>query len=316
MNKYKHKNYKFSESIKEKIELLTKIDNWHGILAVLEDYFFIGSSIFVTSYITWNFYPLAVLIIGARQRALATLLHEAAHGILLKNKSFNFALGSFFSGYLIFQTFTSYQKSHVRYHHGHFGDPELDVDYKFMLNEGLYREDVSPGKFVLQNIYLPLFLSKVPKYLYSLVRQRFWETARKEKFIMLCYLLAIALSSIYGHFWNLVIIFWLIPYLTTFQIIGWFIELSEHYPLMKNDCNLYMTRNRNSHWLETFFTSIHNENYHLVHHLNPTIPFWNQAKAHQIYLQDENYARHDKSNGGIFISLNNADSVIKSILSR
>jgi len=30
--------------------------------------------------VSWWFYPLAVLVIGARQRGLSTILHDCAHG--------------------------------------------------------------------------------------------------------------------------------------------------------------------------------------------------------------------------------------------
>lgn len=311
MSKFRLKTYEFSSSIKQEIDTLLVLDNWHGIVALLEDYFFIGISIFVTYWISWYFYPLAILIIGARQRALATILHESAHGVLVKNKYLNFILGSFFSGYLILQTMTSYKESHIRYHHGHFGDPEQDSDYKFMVQEGLYNENITPKNFIIQNVYLPMILSKLPKYLHSLFLNRFWNTKCKENFIILFFLLAIILICIYYNWGKLIIIFWLIPYFTTFQIIGWFIELCEHYPLMKNKCSLYMSRNRHSHWLEKFFTGIHHENYHLIHHLNMSIPFWNMPKAHKILLQDRQYEEWDKLTGGIFISSNYASSIIK-----
>ncbi|XWK91415.1 MAG: fatty acid desaturase [Phormidium sp.] len=84
--------------------------------------------------------------------------------------------------------------------------------------------------------------------------------------------------------------------------------------LMRNQINLYMSRNRHSHWLENFLTGMHNESYHLVHHLNPTIPFWNLPKAHQIYLRDKNYALFDRQAGGIFISANHAPILIQSAI--
>lgn len=90
--------------------------------------------------------------------------------------------------------------------------------------------------------------------------------------------------------------------------------MSEHYPLMNNSINLYKTRNRHSHWLEKFLTGMHNESYHLVHHLNPAIPFWNVPKAHQIYLQDKNYDQFDRQAGGIFISANNTPSLIQNAI--
>ncbi len=309
------KTYDFSDSIRTEISCLSKSDNWHCVLALLEDYSLICLMAIITVSVSWYFYPLAVLIIGSRQRALATLIHESAHKTLAKNTLLNFGIGTFFSGYLILQTMGSYRESHVRFHHGHFGDAQLDPDYRYALEQGLYDQHQSPQEFIIRNIILPFFLSKVPSYLYSLVKHRFLDKGeRKETVMMFLYWVGIAFLFI-GLGWSkYLLLFWIIPYLTTFQIIGWFIEMGEHYPLMNNSLNLYKTRNRHSHWLEKILTGMHNESYHLVHHLNPTIPFWNVPKAHQIYLQDQNYAEFDRQTGGILISENNAPNVIQMVI--
>ncbi|SRR5579883_492017 len=314
--KYKYKKYKFAHSIQKEIKTLAKLDNWHGIQALLEDYFLILTSILLTYYIGWYFYPLAVLIIGARQRALATLLHEASHNTLARNKYLNFVLGTFFSGYFILQTFTGYRKSHVYYHHRYLGHPILDPDFYFHISEGLYNHENSIG-FYKKNIIMPLFLVKVPKYLHALIQQRLLvkESQHAETIFMCLYLLMITILFWLLNCQNIIVLFWIIPYLTTFQIIGWFIELSEHYPLVgNNDIDIYMTRNRQSHWLEGFFLSIHNENYHLDHHLNPSTPFWNLPQAHKIRLRDSNYAKLNQSTGGIFISANDFPSILKRLV--
>lgn len=316
--KYKCKIYKFDTSIQKEIKQLSKLDNWHCIQALLEDYFFIFISIFISYHISWYFYPLSVLIIGARQRALATLLHEASHSTLAKNKYLNFVIGSFFSGYLILQSFTGYKKSHVDYHHRYFGNPLLDPDYYFHISEGLYNPRNS-SVFIKKYLIMPLLLAKVPNYLYALIKDRLSikKTKQIETILMLTYLFTITVLSWVLNCEHLIILFWLIPYLTTFQIIGWFIELSEHYPLVgNNDIDIYMTRNRKSHWLEAFFLSIHNENYHLDHHLNPVTPFWNLPKVHQIRLKDTTYAKINNSAGGIFLSSNKSLSVIQTLVKK
>ncbi len=89
-----------------------------------------------------------------------------------------------------------------------------------------------------------------------------------ETIIMLAYLFTIVSAALYFGFWSQLILFWLVPYITVFQVLGYFIEVSEHYPLVgQNTVDLYMTRNRFSPWYEGFFTSMHGENFHLVHHL-------------------------------------------------
>lgn len=103
---------------------------------------------------------------------------------------------------------------------------------------------------------------------------------------------------------------WILPYFTTFQVITWFIEPAEHYPMIaygKN--NIEVSRNRFSHFVEHFFTAMHTENYHLVHHLFPAIPFWNLEKAHFILMQDDEYHSVNSKFGGIFVSSNSNPSM-------
>ena len=152
------KNYQFENDICQEISSLSKLDNWHCFLALLEDYVIIFLMA-ATCSVSWYLYPVAVLIIGSRQRALATLLHEASHKSLAKNKLLNFAIGTFFSGYFVLQTMGSYRESHVRFHHGHFGNIELDPDYKFAIEAGWYARPQSVEKFTLHNIVLPFLLA-------------------------------------------------------------------------------------------------------------------------------------------------------------
>jgi fatty acid desaturase len=311
-----YQHYKFPLEIRKQLKPLTRLDDWHSILALIEDYVIILASILITCNLANWFYPVALLLIGSRQRALATLLHESAHGTLAKTRLLNWMLGTFGSGYLIFQQMTAYKRSHSINHHRYLGHPEHDPDFKFYLSEGLY-EPISPFSFLLQYIVQPLLLFRVPVYLLYLIRHRLFakENDRQESLILLSYWLAIAGLAAWLGFWDKLILFWFIPYLTVFQVLGWFIEMSEHYPLLGNSTiDLYLSRNRFSSWYEAFFTSMHNENFHLVHHLLPNVPFWNQPKAHQILMADPNYRSQNTLTGGIFFSNHDRPSILSSIL--
>ena len=112
-------------------------------------------------------------------------------------------------------------------------------------------------------------------------------------------------------------LFWIVPFFTIFPTIGWFVDFVEHYPLV-NDSNtdLYMTRNRFSNIIEHFLFNVHNENFHLVHHLRPDIPFWNLKNAHNIMMKDPAYAKTNATTGGIFLSSNSAEPFIKHVIQK
>ena len=84
--------------------------------------------------------------------------------------------------------------------------------------------------------------------------------------------------------------------------MNWLIEVAEHFPLTRlSDSELSMSRNRRGNALENFFTGMHGENWHLVHHLQPAVPFWNLAPVHEILLADPEYAAIDAKSSGLFV---------------
>lgn len=96
-------------------------------------------------------------------------------------------------------------------------------------------------------------------------------------------------------------LFWFVPFFSSAMIVGWFIELAEHFPLMQRAENtLQSSRNRHGNWLERFFTAVHFDNYHQEHHLNPAVPFWNLRKSNLIHMRDSTYSAWDSRWGGIF----------------
>lgn len=107
---------KFDKEILKKIKTLYTYNNFYGVFALIYDYSIIIFAILLSEFSYW-FLPLSILLIGSRQRALATVLHEASHSALTANKKLGQILGTYFSGYLIFQSWDSYYLSHVKNHH-------------------------------------------------------------------------------------------------------------------------------------------------------------------------------------------------------
>ncbi|KAA6172966.1 fatty acid desaturase family protein [Pseudomonas marginalis] len=307
--------HRFSKEIKDQIKKLYLYDNYHGPLALLQNLFWISLAIYLGESNLWLL-PLAMLLIGSRQRALATLLHEAAHGVLCRNKRLEKFLGTWCSGYLIFQSWVSYKRSHTLDHHHKLGDPDRDPDYQYYRQSGVFEVRSTFG-FAFAHLVKPMLFLSAPRSLkYLLVNRLIRSPSKAEVFLVLtCQgVLALGLTlalGVKGYF-----LYWLLPYLTTFQALTWFIELAEHYPMIaKAKSDLQATRNRFSHAVEHFFTAMHGENFHLIHHLFPAIPYWNLKKAHRILLSDPVYAITNAGFGGIFVSSNFAPSMWAGILS-
>lgn len=304
---YQRTRYRFNCTIEQKLKSLFTLNNWNAIIALLYDYMVIALAIFISLQCHF-FYPLAVIVIGSRQRALATLLHESIHNVLAKNKTLNRLLGTFFSGYLICQSYTSYKNSHAVKHHTFLGDKTIDPDYNYHLKLGIYDSFHHQNNKNKKMITL-LKLFTYPIYLIK-NRMNIFLLRSKEDVVGTLYIGALLLIIFELSLFQFFFYYWLVPFFTSFFIIGWFIELAEHYPMIHHHHeDILMSRNRFSHYIEALFLSIHNENFHLIHHLRPGIPFWNMKKAHKIMMNDSNYAAINNQMGGIFISSNNNKTV-------
>ncbi|RLV70268.1 fatty acid desaturase [Streptomyces sp. CBMAI 2042] len=313
----RYRMYRFPADVQREVNELNRADNWHVFLAWAEDVFWMALCVLLCVYGSYWFYPLAVLVIGARQRGLSTLLHDCAHGVGVADKRLQMFAGTLLTAYPIFQQHYAYKVSHVFTHHPKLGSPDGDPDLRFFIEQGAYRRSAT-ANYVRRVVIFPLLGTQTWAYLRYLVRNRYRVIAGVEK-------RAVAASPVqrrkqaldragFWLFWGLVVglawyggrlpelaMFWVVPYLTSFQILGWYIELSEHTPLVRDsNTDLYMTRNRKSRSWEKFLTGIHNDNYHLEHHLDPRTPFWNLHKTRKIRLRDPNYAAVDQALGGLF----------------
>ncbi len=307
------RRHKFTPAIVARVRQLHVLDNHHGVLALLGDYIVIAACILVSEQVGWLIYPLAVVIIGSRQRAFATLTHEAAHQTLARNRPLNDLLGTYFSGYLILMLLQAYRESHVKNHHGNFGHLEKDGDYSYMIAMGVYSQ-LPRWRYVLNVLVSPLLLFKLPSYVGYLARDRLlaWNSPQgRLELVRLMILWCVMLLCLFmTGYLSQFLLYWVVPFFTAYQIIGWYIELSEHAPLMASELDVRMSRNRNSHWLERALTAIHGEAYHLAHHLWPRVPFWRMAELNKILREDPVYRDQDDRCGGILISNNGAPSVI------
>ena len=312
MNRAKHE---FSGEIKARIKQLLPLNNWSGPLGLAVDVLVIAAAAWAACQSMW-LYPLAVLVIGARQRGLASLLHESCHKTLMKNRRLNDFVGRWLAGFPIFQSHRAYVRSHVLLHHSFLGDAQRDPDYINYLESGLF-EVRDRLDFLLRFVLRTALLLNVGSYLKYLGAHRLKGLASERSEWMGL----LAVQAIVATLFTLAagplgyLVFWIVPFLTSFQVIGWFSEIAEHYPLMKTaESTLTITRNRFPTWFEGLVIGMHGDNYHLVHHLFPGVPFWNLAAADRVLMSDPAYAAVNRNVGGIFTAAPGRRSVLRSIL--
>ncbi|EHU8927161.1 fatty acid desaturase, partial [Campylobacter coli] len=171
-------------------------------------------------------------------------------------------------------------------------------------------------EFIFRHLILPLFLGKTFDFISYLIRNRLGDFKDKEIKYLILFWIAIFGICFYVNVLDILLMYWFVPLLTSFPMVGHFIEMAEHFPIIKNKREIEKSWNRFGNKIELFFTGLHKENYHLIHHLFANIPFWNLDKAHNILCKNEEYRLLNSNMGGIFSSSNKASSLWKKIIKK
>lgn len=299
----------FSKEITQEIRKLHRRDHWHGWLALGSDWGQILLTIFVLVSlppsipfaVTVVLYALGIVVIASRQRALEHLLHEASHGNLLKNPFLNRWATLLFIAYPNFHSFQEYRESHLLHHRdlGKDHDPDL-VAYRKLKVDQL---PVSLRRFfwyyvVWNGLRIPFL--QLP----DLLRRVFglFQESWRERIVRIFYLIGAVIALVWTGWLIPFLLFWMLPRAGVLPILRYFGEMSKHASLIHNQTVMTMTRNRFPHPIEKYLMSAHNDNYHLVHHLFPNIPFYHLSQAHKILMHDERYARAHHCDGYIVLN--------------
>lgn len=257
----------------------------------------VGIAWLCSSY--WNplLYVLAVLFIGGRLHALAILMHDGSHYLLCKQKSWNDWISDIFLAWPILITTESYRTNH-REHHRYTNtekDPDClrkilqmdksDWEYPALLGRLLFMalKDLT-GIGFFETFKAALFLIKGKS---KTSNQSASSTARQ--WARLIFYTAFSACAIYFHFWKGVLLFWAVPFLTAFNLCLRIRTIAEHFAT-QNDHPLNITRTTLPAWWEKpFFPK--NVNYHLEHHLHPSVPFYWLPELHKALMEQPEFRR-------------------------
>ena len=229
-------------------------------------------------------YAISVVVIAARQHGLLVLMHEGAHMRLAKNIRLNDFFSNTFAAYPVLISTSDYRTHHTAHHKHTNSDKDPDWIRKIPLAEWQFPQ--SKAK-ILKNIFKQLFVGGWEWIsLMARLSKKDWKKA-----LYWCGTLAII-----GYFniWKEAVLYWFIPLLTFFPMFQRIRSISEHFGLQRNH-ELNASRNILSNPLERFFFSPHNVNYHLAHHLFPSVPqyqlkfFHQELKKHPVYAEHSHY---------------------------
>lgn len=225
--------------------------------------------------------PVAVLLMGSRQRALGNLLHDAGHKMLFPSPRWADGLANLFLGYPLWSPIHTYRDLHGK-HHTHLGVEELDPD---LIHAEEDLQGTSWELFLRHSLDWAMFRSNLVAHLPRMTGRVLAMTTLWWSVFLGVLFLA---SGVAG-----VLVFaglWIVSRATVFHAITTFREISDHVGLTPGSV-LGFTRNSPHLPFLSFFLHPHQNNYHLTHHLAPKVPFHRLHAAHEIFMAVPDYAR-------------------------
>ena len=189
-----------------------------------------------------------------------TVIHDACHQSAHRNRIVNAILGHCSALILAF-AFPVFTRVHLQ-HHGNVNHPKDDPDHY-----------VSTGG--------PLWLIAV-RFLYHEVfffQRRLWRNYELlEWFISRLIVITIVYISVQYHFLGYILNFWFIPAFVIGITLGFFFDYLPHRPFVERS----RWKNARVYPGKVLNILILGQNYHLIHHLWPSIPWYNYQPAYYL----------------------------------
>jgi fatty acid desaturase len=280
---------------KETLRELSRVHPWRGLAHVAAELGAIAAAIWVSSTY-WHpaLYLLAVIWIGARQHALAILMHDGAHYRLHPNKRVNDVVGELLLAWPLLITLRKYRASHFAHHR----TPNTQEDPDWTRKMKAEREWLFPMKGLLlarlllgdmiglgaRRLVMDMtFLSKQ-----SSEGQRQPGSAKAFVAARVGVYAAAAIVFTVFHGWTGFLMYWVVPLLTWLVMVLRLRSIAEHFAI-EHDHPYTEARTTFPSLLERLLIAPKNVNYHLEHHLYPSVPFYLLPKLHASLMEVEQY---------------------------
>lgn len=231
--------------------------------------------------------PATVLLSATAIFVLFTVLHDAAHYSVSTHRWVNAAFGRvamLFVSPLI--SFKSFAFIHIE-HHRNTNDDENDPD-RFVSGAPWWQ---LPVRFPLMDVPYLTFLVRN-------VRRRPRAEVLETGALMATTVAVIVACALTGHFWTLAVLY-LIPARVAMFVLAWWFDWLPHHDLedTQQENRYRATRNRvGAEWILT--PLLLSQNYHLVHHLHPSIPFHRYVATWR--RNEEAYLEREAAIGTVF----------------
>jgi ring-1,2-phenylacetyl-CoA epoxidase subunit PaaE len=222
--------------------------------------------------------PLTIALNAIAVFVMFTVLHDASHYSVSSRRWVNGVFGRaamLFVSPLI--SFPAFGFIHIE-HHRHTNDDDKDPDH--FASHGKWWQ--LPIRFVAMDApYLGFYVRNL--------RRRPRAEVAETGALMTLSIAVIAITLVTGSFWLLAVVY-LIPERVAMFALAWWFDWLPHHGLEETQSENRYRATRNRVGMEWLFTPLMlSQNYHLVHHLHPSVPFYRYLRTwrrnEEAYLQ-------------------------------
>jgi beta-carotene hydroxylase len=216
-------------------------------------------SLSTIGFFCWNWYDWCCFSLNLiALHMVGTVIHDACHHAAHPNRIMNAVLGHG-SAVLLCFSFPVFTRVHMQ-HHANVNDPDNDPDHVVSTAGPLW---LINARFFYHEIYF--------------FRRRLWRRFELWEWVIARSVLGVIVYSAWRFgFLGYVFNFWFVPLAFVGLTLGLFFDYLPHRPFQERDRwkNARVYPNPILNWL------IGGQNYHLVHHLWPSIPSYKYQQAY------------------------------------
>lgn len=261
----------------------------------------LGAIAFTWACITACFWAYAVLgpislvfswfVMSGRHLALAILMHDAAHGLLLRNKVWNDRIGQWLTAYPTMADMLPYRRAHFQ-HHRHTWteqDPDLGLAKALPVTRASFKRklirDLSGQTAYARHRSIVRYAAGLDPSGFGIEGKSFGTVLRtyvanQRGFLITQALLLGALTA--AGIPAAYLLVWWLPSWTGYSVVLRVRSIAEHACVSDTRDPLRNTRTTLAPGWLRFFVAPHHVNYHLEHHLFMTVPHYNLPWAHRL----------------------------------
>ncbi len=280
----------------ETVKRLTAIDPTKSLYAAFETLVILSAAITVSLiwWTPWIVIP-AIIVIAGRQQACFVLAHDAAHYRMFESRTLNDTVGRAFA-VVVGISMCTYRVLH-RLHHNHLYE-ERDPDTP--LHGGYPRGRAYLAKKLTKDL-LGLTAYKTYSYFFGApainddttksnrplddTSPALRKAARQDRWIVAGFHIAAPLTAFYAGYGVEYLILWILPLITVLQALLRFRAICEHGAVTDFASPLTAARTNKAPWWLRWWMFPHHVNFHVEHHLYPSIPHYNLPKCHEEMAQ-------------------------------